>query len=454
MSKGRLCLLLVLLVVVGGGCWDYREINELALVTTLGLDRAERSNETRAHALIAIPGGGGGGGGSSSGPPALMESSRGVSLGQAMGRFGTFSGLRPTFSHVRVLLFGENLARSGLRPVLDVLTRWFEFRRTMLIMVARPTAERCLNIESPLTKDPTNFLVAEASLNALTAEASPLRLQDLLDMVQSSRRSLLIPLIEPVQGPHPHAGGQGGGGGGGSSGGGGGSSGGGGGSTGGGGGGGGAAPTTGPAGGAVPAVRMVGLAVFHGDRMIGTLDSAETIDWQLLTGRLKRSYATFRDPLKPKDHLTLQWAGVERRVTAKRGARPSLRVALNITAETVEVESGVDYSTIRARDRLEVQLEKVVRRNLDRLVHRAQHEFKEDIFGFGDYFVGKFLYWRDWENYRWLEKQFPRADIQIVVHVTIQRPGTTLGPIRPVLCERDQFTEEVAAGGGSTSSEQ
>ncbi|MGE5509289.1 MAG: Ger(x)C family spore germination protein [Chitinophagales bacterium] len=429
-----MALLLLLMLVASPGCWDYREINDLAIVSALGIDVTGDARTVRASVLIALPGGGGGGGGGggaggmSSGPPALMEMAEGVSLGEAFNRLNSFTGRRPIFSHTRVLVFSEKAARQGLERLLDVLTRWYEFRRTMVVFIARPDAAQCLDIESPLSKDPTNFLLGLARSPVLAGANAP-TMQDLLDGLQSSRREALIPLIEPVPTPHVHAGGPGGGGGGG----------------------GGGSSAGGREGGGQeqprrePAVRVAGLAVMRRDRMIAVLNPAETLDWLILTGRMKRAFAVLPDPRRPGRHITVQFSGVQRRIKARRGNPPSVHIELTLPAEIAEIESGLDYATAAGRDRLETSCEQAIQRDLEKLVRRAQHEFRTDIFDFGEFFIGKFLYWDEWLKYGWLRRQFPRADIRLHVNVSIIRPGATLRPIRPMLQDSGGSTE-VAAG--------
>jgi spore germination protein KC len=443
-GRWRVAAVLTFLTVLVAGCWDYREINELAFVTAVGLDRATRARDVKVSCLIAIPGGGapggggggGGGGGAGSQTPALMESAVARSVGDAFTKLNSLTGRALSNSHTQVLVFGEQLARQGLEPALDVFTRWYEFRRTMVVYVARPSAEQCLDLESPLVKDPTVFLHNLARVSAALGVGSSTPLQDLLEALQSYTTEAVVPLIEPVQGPHLHMGGpgpEGGGGGGGRVGGGG---------TGGGSGqvGQGPAPTKGPA------VRLAGLAVFRGDRMVATLSPAETIYWLLLTGKLKRTFLTVRDPLSPDNSVTLELADLKRRVRGGSLSRPSLEVALAVAGATQEIESGRDYSTERNRRALEREVEGDLRRGMARLIRRAQTEFRTDIFHFGDAYVGKFLYWDDWRRYNWLHERFPQAAVRLAVKVTLVRPGTTLMPIRPVFGGPVPLVEEATAG--------
>jgi spore germination protein KC len=293
----------------------------------------------------------------------------------------------------------------------------------MVVFVARPDAARSLDLEPPLVKDPTDFLVSLARVSPALGMGSSIKLQDVLEALQSYSTEVVLPLIEPVQGPHVHVGGPGGAGKPGE-----------------------AKAEQPPA--HQPAVRLCGLAVFRRDRMVGTLNRAETIAWLLLTGRLRHAFVAIRDPAAPDNLVMLELTDLERRVRGGSVSRPSLEVSVKLAAATQEIESGRDYSTEGARRRLERQVEQELGRGMAALVRRAQTEFKTDIFGFGHAYIGKFLYWNDWRRYGWLRERFPKARVRVTVRVVLVRPGTTLMPIRPVSGTPAPRVEEATAGTG------
>lgn len=401
-----------LLAAGAAGCWDYREVDRLAFVTVLGLDAASQGGDVHVSCLFSIPTGGGGGGGVAGGGggggaagamPTLMEASSGMSVGDALLRLNRFTGRSISLSHTRAVIFGEQLAKRGIEPYLDILTRWYEFGRTMAVFVARPAAEKVMNIESPLVRDPAEFVMGLAEGSPALGFAGPVRLQDVLLNLQSFRTEVVLPLLEPVSGPHMHvgpgAGGQGRGG--------------------------------RPDGDTTPAVALAGLAVFRRDRMVGTLDPAETIHWLLLTGQLNRTFLTFHDPRSPRHHVVVSLNDASRRVKAGSRSRPSLDVAVQMGGIIQEIESGKDYSTDEGRELLERHVARELQRALTRLVRRAQREFRADIFRFGDAYATRFLFWDDWLHYNWAWRRFPEAQVRVSVRVKLVRPGVTLNPVRP-----------------------
>lgn len=420
--------------VLLSGCWDYREINQLAFVIGVGVDGKTGERELAAHHLVALPGQGGAQGGMSGGggiaAPAMLQSATGQSVGDAFTELHSLTGRATSYSHVRVLVLGEKLAREGLLSTLDTFTRWYEFRRTMSVFIARPDAEAVLKVQSPLVTDPVEYLIGLSAIPAL-GMSNPVELDDLLIQIQSYRRQPVIPLIEPVTEPELEVDENGRGGDGKAS-----------------GGGDGQGSQSGQGGqGEVPkppkAVRVAGMAVFRGDRMVGSLDLAETVLWLILSGELRRTFITVHDPVNPVHHLSIQLSDLKRRVKPGPLNPPALHIEIELAGDIMEIESGVDYSEERQRRRLESALERQLTRRATQLIRRAQEEFRGDIFEFGAAYVTKFLTWDPWVRYDWLHKAFPRARVSVEVRVNMVRTGTTLAPIHPASGQAVPLTGEL-----------
>lgn len=421
MSVG-LCL--ALLVLVAPGCWDYREVNQIAFVGAIGVDAAGPNVEVTwltpipasvAGGATAGGGGGGGAGGGGTAASVLTTSAFGPSVGDTFAKLDNVLGKAFSASHCRVVVFGEDLARRGIESVLDVFTRWYEFRRSMAVFVARPSAKEVMTLQSPLVRDPADFMVGLADSSPVLAFSGPIRIQDLIEALQSYRRDAVIPIIAPVPENEARAG----------------------------------APSPGGPGGGKPpvtALRLAGLAVFGRDRMVGTLSPSETIYYLILTGRFEMSFVTFKDPLAPDHRIVIQITDVKRRIKGGSVDKPAIIVEVEAAGSLQEVGSGHDYTSDRPRRLLQRRVREELERGMLRLIHRCQTEFRTDLFAFGDAYVGKFLFWDDWRKYSWLHDKFPKAQIAVRVRFALRRPGTTFAPLHAVEGELPPLEQEVTGG--------
>ncbi|GAX90138.1 Ger(x)C family spore germination protein [Effusibacillus lacus] len=174
MGKNKILLLLtaVLGLTFPVGCWDRVEIEERGFVMAIGLDMAEEANDGQpeeksdqkklpqleATYQVAIPanlqtgggsggtGGGEGSGGKSEGKAFMNLTIKGDALFKTVRLAGTRSSRTLYFEHNKLVVIGEELAKTGYLPnVIDMLLRDHEMRRRMKVVVVQGKAKEALN---------------------------------------------------------------------------------------------------------------------------------------------------------------------------------------------------------------------------------------------------------------------------------------------------------------------
>ncbi|MDR9747822.1 Ger(x)C family spore germination protein [Paenibacillus taichungensis] len=167
--KRRAVAILLLCTIFISGCWDRKEINDIAFVIGLAIDKEE--DNFRTSLQIALPGQSGssgseGGGGGTSGDKSWFMLSttaktlRGTSIeGQkALSR-------ELYYAHRRTMLIGEELAREGVAPMLDLLTRYPLNRLSALPIVTKGSAYKVLDTDAPIEKFPSEMVRELCFLN-------------------------------------------------------------------------------------------------------------------------------------------------------------------------------------------------------------------------------------------------------------------------------------------------
>ena len=108
------------------GCWSRKEVETLAFVTTIGIDKAEEPGkveltlQTVDTTKISPPGSGGGGGDDK---PVLNLKKTGNTVFEAIRKFNYESSRRPFFPHSQALIYGEEIAREGVGKYIDFIER-------------------------------------------------------------------------------------------------------------------------------------------------------------------------------------------------------------------------------------------------------------------------------------------------------------------------------------------
>ncbi|HYH04863.1 MAG TPA: Ger(x)C family spore germination protein [Bacillota bacterium] len=438
MRKNKKFLFLLCLFyscILLNGCWDRRELESLGLVQSLGLDMDPKTKQVTVTTMLAIPSklgagtqGGGGGGDESSVEIISMPA---PSIYEAFNLINTTINREITLQQNQNLIIGEELAKQGIRKFVDNLVRFREIRRTLLLFVCQGKAADIFQVQPKLEKNPAEYfndLVGQSVNNAMFPRVN---LNEFMNNYEAFAQENYAPLLaqytpesaaEPKKTepkPEGSEGGdssQGGGGGGGS---------------------GGEAQQGGkPAKAEKPkptAVRIIGTAVFRGDKMVGNLDIYESQILQLLTNHFKQSIITLEDPLKKGYSVVVRLIGGKPTSQVKYksvNGIDRLLVKTSLEADLISIQSGINYTDPRKQTLLANQIARELQNRIRKVINKAQQDFKSDIFGLGIKVRNTMLTTEDWEIYHWPDK-FPQAQIDTRVKVAIRRVGVQFEP--PIL---------------------
>lgn len=124
-------VLLYLMMLAAGGCYDRIELNELAIADIMAIDLTE-DGLLRVSLQFLVPSElvnpGDVGAGSGVRDPFYVIDAVGETVPEALSLLQAKVPRRLFTSHVRVIVLGEELARAGIGPVFDSLTRMRELR--------------------------------------------------------------------------------------------------------------------------------------------------------------------------------------------------------------------------------------------------------------------------------------------------------------------------------------
>lgn len=151
-----LCVLLLLT-----GCWNRREINELAFVVAIGIDKLkEREGGYQISFQVVNPSEVAMQEGSPNSAPVTVYKATGDTIFEALRNASRVSPRRFFVGAVRLFVIGEDLAREGIKDLFDLVDRDHEMRRTLTVLVARDSeAETILETLTPMEKIPTNRIL-------------------------------------------------------------------------------------------------------------------------------------------------------------------------------------------------------------------------------------------------------------------------------------------------------
>jgi len=174
------CLMLAVLAVMAlaGGCWDKKELNEVAVVIGVGVDLGndDRFNLTAQVIKPTTQGANGSSGGSEL--PTWSITASGITFTDAVSELNRISPRRLYWPHLQIVIFGEALARKGISPVLTWFERDRDSRSGTFVTVTRGKAEDLLNQKIELGSVPAKSmadLINNAQIRQLPARQMTLR---------------------------------------------------------------------------------------------------------------------------------------------------------------------------------------------------------------------------------------------------------------------------------------
>lgn len=142
MRKKNIILIILLLLT---GCWNYRELNDYAIVTGMAIDYVDnqyevsllfsssKKSEKEQDSIITI------------------YSDKGDTIYEAIKKISLSIPKEIYISHLSTVIISEDLARNGLNPVLDYLLREPQSHQNFYIIISKDSkAKDILSVLSPM----------------------------------------------------------------------------------------------------------------------------------------------------------------------------------------------------------------------------------------------------------------------------------------------------------------
>ncbi len=188
-------LILLITVFTLTGCWNYNELNDIAITTGLAIDKTETGYE--ATVLIANSKKGSSSNGSID-SQAVAYSDEGDTIYEAVKNVGLSVSKQLYFGHLELLVLSEEISKNGTKDVIDFLFRYPQVRNDFLLVIAKgEKAGTIFEITTSLETFPSQNI----SKNLLTTDESSAMTYnvDLNDFVTSLVNEGINPVLPSVE---------------------------------------------------------------------------------------------------------------------------------------------------------------------------------------------------------------------------------------------------------------
>jgi len=195
-----LLLSCALCLMTATGCWDRREVNDIAIVLAISLDK-EPNGMIRLGIqvpLVSNLGGPSGGGGGTSGEKQYqVDSDVGRTVFEANRKLQVRMSRQIYYAHHRVVIIGEELANEGAGRILDIISRFPENRLSAYMVLAKGRALDLLQEQPDLER-----FSGEAIRELVKAKAIPVTFRDFAHQAYAPGIDPILPVFQVVPPKH------------------------------------------------------------------------------------------------------------------------------------------------------------------------------------------------------------------------------------------------------------
>ena len=205
--RAAVCLALALTAVLLASCWDKTELNELAIVTMIGLDEDPDTGRKTIYyqvvnplTAVTIKGAAGG-----NQAPVYTYQASGRSLGEIRSSLYRILPRKLFVSYYRAVVVSERMARHDLRDMVNMIEFQPEGRASVPVLVAREPMEKVMYTLTPMEMYPGESVTLRLSLlkDESLLVGKRIAVRDLAERMERSE-SVVLPMLETVgESPSP-----------------------------------------------------------------------------------------------------------------------------------------------------------------------------------------------------------------------------------------------------------
>lgn len=385
----KLLLILITLTFLTG-CYNYRELNDLAIVTAVSISK-EKDNYNIAVQVVNPKKDQDTS--SSNEPDFIVYKSKGETLQAAFESLVKESPKRMYKTQMQILIIDEKMAKNNIKEVFEYLARNPEIRNEFNVLIGK--SDNILETLTPLDNlSSQNILDSLKASSKYLGNTNLLTFNELLSDYQNEKTEMAIPVIkltsqknkddkntEKIL-----------------------------------------EKTT-----TTPAIVLDNIGIFKDNKLIGYLSTKETVSYNFINNNItltniKKDYPNNKyiayKILKSKSKLE---------VTPK---KHTITLTIKGNAEINEATYNIDLSKEKNIKKLEKSLNKRLEKMITSSFNSTRKKYNSDIYGFEDLYYKKDPKYYTKIKKDWDSKEFQKIKLKVKSNIKIVEQGNILGKIK------------------------
>ena len=370
------------------GCYNYRELNDLAITTAFGIDKDENGYKMTFQVVNTKK--------SSSqdndsgNPKIIVYEQTGKTTKEAARKIILESPKRVYANHVVLLVIDENVAKEGIENVLDLLFRDAESRKQYMVLISKgTTAKEILQTLTPLeavnAQDILKSIIADSKYYGMSEDIT---LESLIEILINSKKEIIITSIKLIGNKEISS-----------------------------------SKENIESSNTSAKVILGEMAIFKNNKLVGYATEKESIALSYIRGKLKDTIVTMECPNNKDKYFSVELIGVK---TKKKASKNKLEVTLDITGNGSIAEIYCDYNLekIKTINTLEKNLEKHLTNEIKNSIVSLNNKYQSDIYDFKELFYKTNPKFYNIIKKDYYDKYFNNIKININTDIKLIEKGT------------------------------
>ncbi len=376
-------ILIISLCLLLSGCYDYRELNELAIVNAISIDiednqysvSAQVVNPTKEQDISSMKEN-----------SFIIYNAKGKTLQEAFRNVINDSPAKLYGAHMELLIISESVAKNDLVNILDFLSRDPEIRNEINIFIAKDSeAANELMIKTSLIDIPSSKIITNMETNLkYLGTTQDISLNYIIDAYLNPYKELTIPTIEIIYDDKKIENQE--------------------------------------------TLTLDNIAIFKNNKLIDFVDKDITLGINFILDNIGGTVIQYK--CDSSNYLVSEILKSSTKIEAD---VKNNKVIINLTGHSSISEVNCDIN-IRNNDIVD-EIRKNINKKIEEIVKNSFYTIRDtyntDIFNFQDlYYKSDYNYFNKFYKDNWYSEIFPNLDIEVNANYKLYEKGTTLGGIK------------------------
>lgn len=381
MKKTRIVLLIFIIFIIAvfaTGCWNYREVDKLAIVAGVAVDKGTNGQYMITVEIVNITGG------RDTKTSSKIITTEGKTMFDAVRNGISLSGKKLYWSHTEVIILSKEVAAEGAVKVIDWYNRDSEARTEVYILVSQGNSAKEIFSGQEATEEIRSFALSDMLKNQERLSKAPIiNVLQFDNDLEAEGISATAPAVNLKQ----------------------------------------------MDGKMMP--QIMGTAIFKKDKLIGFLNSEETKDLLFIKNKIKGGVLI--EGTQGSDITIPVSLEIFKSKTKVIPVIDNQDININLIIDTSvaidEIEGTENYIEDEGRLELEQSAGKTIKNRTESLIEKVQSEYDTDIFGFGAKLRSdKNEIWNNVSS-NW-EEEFKNLEVNVTAKVHVENSAILSKPLK------------------------